>query len=101
MEGAFGGPAKICRQSIFHQYQCHRRRATSHSRLKTLSKDQPPFARHFFFMPAFARSSLLFLIACLSAAHAQPATTPLFWPDKNGPTYDGIVPANEAARLPL
>ena len=32
---------------------------------------------------------------------AQPATTPLFWPDRTGPTNDGIVPAAEAARLPL
>ena len=32
---------------------------------------------------------------------AQPATTPLYWPDKNGPTADGVVPASEAARLPL
>lgn len=46
------------------------------------------------------------LIFCLFAgtaliSNAQPATTPLFWPDKNGPTYDGIVPAAEAARLTL
>ena len=34
------------------------------------------------------------------ALHAQPATTPLFWPDKNGPTKNGIVPAAEAARIP-
>ncbi len=33
--------------------------------------------------------------------NAQPATTPLFWPDKNGPTLDNIVPANEANRIPL
>ncbi|MBE2283761.1 MAG: PQQ-binding-like beta-propeller repeat protein [Prosthecobacter sp.] len=32
---------------------------------------------------------------------AQPATTPLFWPAKNGPTRDGIVPAAEAARVLL
>lgn len=32
---------------------------------------------------------------------AQTATKPLFWPDKNGPTQDGVVPAAEAARLPL
>ncbi len=31
----------------------------------------------------------------------EPALTPLFWPDKNGPTLDGMVPAAEAARLPL
>ncbi len=32
---------------------------------------------------------------------AQPVTTPVFWPDKNGPTLDGVVPAAEAARIPL
>jgi len=32
---------------------------------------------------------------------AQIATTPLFWPDKNGPTFDGHVASAEAARLPL
>ncbi len=36
-----------------------------------------------------------------SIALAQPATTPLFWPDKNGPTLDNIVPATDAARLPI
>lgn len=34
-------------------------------------------------------------------ALAQPATTPLFWPDKNGPTMNGIVPEADAKRLPL
>jgi len=47
-------------------------------------------------------SRLAFLGLCSSSLlSAQVATTPLFWPDKNGPTYDGIVPAVEAARLPL
>lgn len=32
---------------------------------------------------------------------AQPATTPLFWPDRQGPTRDGVVPESEAAKLPL
>jgi outer membrane protein assembly factor BamB len=32
-------------------------------------------------------------------AFAAPVTTPVFWPDKNGPTFDGIVPAAEAAKL--
>ncbi|WP_395716754.1 PQQ-binding-like beta-propeller repeat protein [Prosthecobacter sp.] len=32
---------------------------------------------------------------------AQSATQPLFWPAKNGPTQDAIVPATEAARVPL
>ncbi|MCA1962833.1 MAG: PQQ-like beta-propeller repeat protein, partial [Prosthecobacter sp.] len=45
------------------------------------------------------------LTAALSLASggiiAQVATTPLYWPDKNGPTLDGIVPDSEAKRLPL
>jgi len=40
-------------------------------------------------------------IATATSLLGQPATTPLFWPDKNGPTYDGIVPNTDAARLPL
>ena len=40
-------------------------------------------------------------LAFAAALAAQPATTPVFWPDKNGPTFDGVVPAAEAARLPL
>ncbi|MES2739286.1 MAG: PQQ-binding-like beta-propeller repeat protein [Verrucomicrobiota bacterium] len=40
-------------------------------------------------------------LAFAAALAAQPATTPVFWPDKNGPTLDGVVPAAEAARLPL
>lgn len=42
------------------------------------------------------------ILALLSAiAGAQPATTPVFWPAKNGPTRDGIVPPAEATRVPL
>ncbi len=51
-------------------------------------------------MPHFLRSALICL-ATSATLSAQIATTPLFWPDKNGPTYDGIVPAADAARLPL
>jgi outer membrane protein assembly factor BamB len=51
-------------------------------------------------MPAILRFCLM-LSAVTATAVAQPAPTPVFWPDKNGPTYDGIVPAAEAARLPL
>lgn len=43
---------------------------------------------------------LVFLVSA-SSALAQPATTPLFWPDKNGPTMNGIVPDAEAGRVPL
>jgi outer membrane protein assembly factor BamB len=32
---------------------------------------------------------------------AQTATTPLYWPDKNGPTLDGVVPEAEVAKIPL
>lgn len=46
------------------------------------------------------RSALLALLLPL-ALHAQPATTPLYWPDKNGPTMNGVVPEAEAVRLPL
>lgn len=46
-----------------------------------------------------------FLIALSSAAlavqAAEVAVTPLFWPDRQGPTRDGIVPESEAAKLPL
>ena len=34
-------------------------------------------------------------------ANAQPATKPVFWPCKGGPTQDGIVPAADVARIPL
>ncbi len=32
---------------------------------------------------------------------AQPATTPVFWPVKSGPTADGVVPAADAGKIPL
>lgn len=34
-------------------------------------------------------------------AQLPPATAPLFWPDRNGPTMDGILPEDEAAAVPL
>lgn len=34
-------------------------------------------------------------------ACAQPATTPLFWPVKQGPTGDSVVPAGDVAKIPL
>ncbi len=40
-------------------------------------------------------------VSCLEANAETPATVPLFWPDKNGPTLNGVVPAAEAAKLPL
>lgn len=51
-------------------------------------------------MPALTRFLSAALVTATSLL-AQPATTPVFWPDKNGPTLDGIVPAAEAARIPL
>jgi len=51
-------------------------------------------------MPALPKP-LLFCVLPACLASAQPATTPLFWPDRTGPTNDGVVPAAEAARLPL
>lgn len=41
------------------------------------------------------------LLLCATTALADVATTPVFWPARNGPTLDGIVPAAEAARVPL
>lgn len=40
-------------------------------------------------------------LAFAAALAAQSATTPVFWPDKNGPTFDGVVPTSDAAKLPL
>lgn len=51
-------------------------------------------------MPALTRFLSAALVTATSLM-AQPATTPVFWPDKNGPTLDGIVPAAEASRIPL
>jgi len=43
------------------------------------------------------------LLGAFSAglAFSQPATTPLFWPDKQGPTQNGVVPEPDASKLPL
>jgi outer membrane protein assembly factor BamB len=41
------------------------------------------------------------LVLAAGIALSQPATTPLFWPDKQGPSFDGMVPDADAARLPL
>lgn len=50
-------------------------------------------------MKNFTLTASLLLTAGFSLA--QPATTPLFWPDKQGPTLNGIVPESEEAKLPL
>jgi outer membrane protein assembly factor BamB len=49
----------------------------------------------------FRMTRLSLFLALTGIATAQPATTPLYWPDKNGPTLDNVVPASEAERLPL
>jgi len=41
------------------------------------------------------------LLIATGIAFGQPATTPLFWPDKQGPALNGVVPDAEAAKLPL
>ena len=42
----------------------------------------------------------LVLLAASLASAQSPATAPLFWPDKNGPSLDGVVPTAEVAKLP-
>lgn len=59
------------------------------------------FAARFFVL--FFHMKFPVLLTCLLATGpllAQPATTPLFWPDRQGPTRDGIIPESEAAKLP-
>lgn len=43
---------------------------------------------------------LTFIGGIANGADDTIATEPLFWPHKNGPTQDGIVPAVDAAKLP-
>lgn len=45
--------------------------------------------------------AILILSLVAGIAMAQPATTPLWWPDKQGPTFNGMVPDADAAKLPL
>lgn len=49
----------------------------------------------------FLRTLLATVFAVSSHAGAQPATTPLFWPVKQGPAGNSIVPEADAARVPL
>lgn len=51
-------------------------------------------------MRSFPLSALCLLFSSAAALAQLPATTPLFWPDKNGPTLDGVVPAESATQLP-
>lgn len=46
-------------------------------------------------------ASLLTLLSISSLAAHGAVTTPLFWPTKSGPTGDSIVPAADAAKIPL
>lgn len=46
-------------------------------------------------------SSVASFVLLSAMATAQPATKPVFWPAKGGPTGDGIVPAAASAQLPL
>ncbi|MEI6536587.1 MAG: PQQ-binding-like beta-propeller repeat protein [Verrucomicrobiaceae bacterium] len=43
----------------------------------------------------------LFLSLFAGVVLAQPATTPLWWPDKQGPAHNGMIPDADAAKLPL
>ena len=47
--------------------------------------------------PAYSLLFILLLFSCSSQPIAQEKA---FWPDKHGPTLDGVVPASEAANLP-
>jgi outer membrane protein assembly factor BamB len=49
--------------------------------------------------PLALTTTTLVLLSALSSA--QPATKPLFWPARNGPARDGIVPVAEVGRVPL
>jgi outer membrane protein assembly factor BamB len=46
-------------------------------------------------------ASLALPLLITGFALAQPATTPLFWPDKQGPTGNGVVPDPDGAKMPL
>lgn len=44
--------------------------------------------------------SLLFTLLLFSCSSKQIAQVKTYWPDKHGPTFDGVVPAADAAKLP-
>lgn len=52
-------------------------------------------------MPALPKTALLYCVLHAALINAQPATTPLFWPERGGPTGDSLVPESDAARLPM
>ena len=45
--------------------------------------------------------AIFFLFLLADVAMAQPATAPLWWPDKQGPTLNGMVSDADATKLPL
>lgn len=53
--------------------------------------------------PSSRRLTTGFLLSCVLhlAVLCLPAAPPLYWPDRQGPTRDSIVPASEAPSLPL
>ncbi len=51
--------------------------------------------------PFMKSPALLLSLFFTSSLLAQPATTPVFWPDKQGPTFDGMVADADAGKLPL
>ena len=69
--------------------------------LFSLAKEFPVSAVNF--LPMIRTPALTTLcLALLSAlSSAQPATKPVFWPGKGGPTQDGNIPAADVARIPL
>ncbi|MDB6075624.1 MAG: outer rane biosis protein [Verrucomicrobiaceae bacterium] len=47
------------------------------------------------------KTFLLSALVATSLAHGDPATSPVFWPDKQGPTLNGMVGPGDADKLPL
>lgn len=62
-------------------------------------KDCQPSTRDINSMRIISVKALL--LCCAGAIYADVTTQPLYWPDKNGPTYDGIVSSSETKRIPL
>lgn len=58
-------------------------------------------SRQLVLMTRIAAHTLLPLLMLAFPAAAQTTTKPVFWPARNGPTHDGIVPAADASRVPL
>ena len=69
--------------------------------LFSLAKDFPVSSVNFTPMIRTPALTALSLVLLSTLSSAQPATKPVFWPGKGGPTQDGMVPAAEVARIPL